>query len=107
MFFLIRCAFWLGLVFSAMEWPADTPKLPTATQAVAQVAALPLAAQAASQVVTGARKVCVRNPHACLEAADLASDLVRNEGKPAVKAAGRGNDTLAAADKAPAWRGRN
>lgn len=106
MFFLLRCAFWLGLVFSAMQWPGDAPKLPNANEASAQVAA---------HVATGVRKVCTRNPAACLEAASVASDFLKSQDKPgdkpadkpAAKPAGRGVDTLAAVDRSPVWRGRN
>jgi hypothetical protein len=41
MFFLLRSAFWLGLVFSQMTWPQDglAPALPAAVRVGADVAA--------------------------------------------------------------------
>jgi hypothetical protein len=93
MFFLIRTTFWLGLVFCAMDWPADAPSIPTKEVVVSA---------AAGQ----ASKLCARNPQACLEAAGLASDFVKPPA-PAQKPPGKPKaDTLEKVDKAPGWRGR-
>lgn len=95
MFFLLRTAFWLGLTFSAMEWPGAAPVPPTVDG---------IAAQATLQ----AAKLCAGTPRACLEAArafsgaKAASETPAAPGKPAKKKA----DTLDSADRAPAWRGR-
>jgi hypothetical protein len=58
MFFLLRCAFWLGLVFLNMDWKIDGPLLPStedvARQASAQCLANP---QVCAQVVAGAQSL--------------------------------------------------
>ena len=60
MWFLIRSAFWLGLVFAHMDWPADAPALPDA-RAVAS---------AATEKATA---LCVANAAACLKIASEAN----------------------------------
>ncbi len=60
MFFLLRSAFWLGIVFSQMTWPQDglAPALPAAVHAGSDVAA----------------KACAAHPRDCLA---VAATLVR------------------------------
>ncbi len=93
MFFLLRCAFWLGLAFSAMDGPSE---------GISAAAAGDIAAKAAAR----ASRVCLEHPRACVEAAKsaqgfgLKAEIRAPRGKPAK------NDTLEAADKAPPWRGR-
>jgi len=55
MLFLLRSAFWLGLVFSQMTWPRDglAPALPAAVHIGANIAA----------------KACSARPHDCLAVA--------------------------------------
>jgi hypothetical protein len=60
MFFLLRSAFWLGLVFSQMTWPLDglAPALPATVHVSANAAA----------------RACSARPRDCLA---LASALAR------------------------------
>ena len=60
MFFLLRCAFWLGLTFSMMDWPDGASPAPD-PGALAQAAA-----HAATQELA---KRCAADPQACLEGA--------------------------------------
>lgn len=69
MFFLIKCAFWLGIVFYCLPWP--TQERP---EAVARHAAGTIVAQAQKAVVDRALAACSSNPRACLEFARAASD---------------------------------
>ena len=69
MWFLIRSAFWLGLVFAHMDWPADTPALPDA-RAVAS---------AATEKATA---LCVANAAACLKIASEANAAMRANAAP-------------------------
>jgi hypothetical protein len=71
MFFLLRCVFWLGLVFYAMDWPGG-PSAGTVTGALGEVAA-----SAASAAVAGAapavRDLCLSRPTGCLALATAAA----------------------------------
>ena len=60
MFFLLRCAFWLGLTFAMIDWPDGASPAPDPT-ALAQAAA----AAAAQEIATR----CAANPQACIEGA--------------------------------------
>ncbi len=60
MWFLIRSAFWLGLVFMHMNWSTDAPD----RRALADAAA------------KGLSNLCASNPDACLRAAGRASQLL-------------------------------
>ncbi len=60
MFFLLRCAFWLGLTFAMMDWPDGASPAPDPS-ALAQAAA-----QAAAQEIAAR---CAANPQACLDGA--------------------------------------
>ena len=66
MFFLLRCAFWLGLTFSMMDWP-DGPSPAPDPRALAQAAA----DAAAQEIATR----CAAHPQACLESARKAEGL--------------------------------
>lgn len=81
MFFLLRCAFWLTIVYAAIFWPKDfDPKgaaeiLPKTRQ---------LAGAALEQAGAGIARACVSAPAACLEAAgnlNLTASAVRAAGK--------------------------
>ena len=91
MLFPVRLAFWLGLVYSAMDWPsgAASPDNPG-----------DLAAQAT--------RLCAAQPRACMEAARVAARLVASaEPSPSARAAPRKKiDTLAPGDKVAAWKGK-
>ncbi len=58
MFFLLRCAFWLGLTFAMMDWPDGPAPDPAAlAQAVTSAASQEIATR------------CAANPQACLDGA--------------------------------------
>lgn len=88
MFFLLRSAFWLGLVFVFLPAPGD-PLGETGSRLVRE--AREAAVGSAGQIAADAGRLCLDRTQACLEAAALLS------GRP-------GADTLAAADRAPPWR---
>ena len=60
MFFLLRCAFWLGLTFAMIDWP-DGPFPTFDPAALAQGAADKAGQEIASR--------CAADPQACLETA--------------------------------------
>jgi len=95
MFFLLRCTFWLGLVFANLSWHFDGPVLPSgqelATQAAQQCLASP---QACSNVMAGAEK---------LRSALTDPQPVSTPAKPGAHKVSA--DTLLSSDRAPAWRG--
>jgi hypothetical protein len=95
MFFLLRSAFWLGLTFSAMEWPSD---------GLSPSAASELAAQAAAH----ATRLCAENARECVEAARAARAIGAKapaaKSTPAARASAA--DTLDRADRAAPWKGR-
>ena len=80
MFFLLRCAFWLGLTFSMMDWPGGASPAPdpaALAQAASQAAARELATR------------CAANPQACMEGArkiealrKSASEITRPQERP-------------------------
>ncbi len=70
MWFLIRSAFWLGLVFSWIDWPGGAPTPPDA-------------AAIADSAATGAASLCAQHPGACLRVARQAARAA-----PAIAAAG-------------------
>jgi hypothetical protein len=81
MFFLLRCAFWLGLTFAMMDWPDGASPAPDPA-ALAQKAAAAVAEDIAAR--------CAADPLACLEAArkveglrKSASDFARPQERPA------------------------
>lgn len=100
MLFLLRCAFWLGLVFSALPWSGGTnPVAPLKLAEAAQTVARKAAATAATQ--------CSATPLECLEAAGKLNRLFE-----IVAAAGDGQETnsvspgtLNLIDRLPAWQG--
>jgi hypothetical protein len=94
MFFLIRCLFWLGMVFSqiaTIESGGASHFAPQAARSVTALSqnALKTAVQAGAEAAT---RHCASDPAACLS---LAAQVTR-------KAAS--HDTLQAGDRAPAWR---
>ncbi len=72
MFFLIRCTFWLSIVFYSMPWPQspDTPDgvFPAARKIAAGMAG-DLAAAAGTAVKAKLEEACVKFPAECLAAA--------------------------------------
>ena len=106
MFFLLRCAFWLGLVFFNMEWKIEEPILPSAAD---------LAGQATQQ--------CLDNPMACAKIIDTAKQLyaasvtpepaippkapLPAKVSPKAAAAKTSADSLRVEDRAPTWHGHH
>lgn len=86
MFFLLRCAFWLGLVFFNMDWRGGDSLLPSPDQA-ARVAA--------------AR--CLASPDICAKVVSGAQNLYMASiaGRAPPKAS---TDTLMDGDRRPAWQ---
>jgi len=68
MFFLIRVAFWLTIVFSAMAWPQDQRSDLSAPGLWPK--ALGMVGKVAEEVGAWGKKACVKTPLACLEAAN-------------------------------------
>jgi hypothetical protein len=85
MFFLIRCAFWLGLVFSALPWDGEDVRADL-TGGAAKVSAA---------VVEKAQSLCLQDPAACAQHAARIG-----------KALGTGvsQNSLLPGDLAPAWK---
>lgn len=105
--FLLRCLFWLGLVFSQIaqhEGTYGSALVGQATMAAGgQVAKLgPLAAgQAAGlgrMAANAAEQRCRAEPTACLALAAQAANALKPD------AVAASSDTLSASDRAPAWR---
>jgi len=97
MFFMARVIFWLGLTFSAMDWPADNSTGQAATE---------LASKGATKVT----RLCVENPRACLSAAQAIDQAGKSRERRANARSKHSKpiaDTLEAPDRAPAWRGRS
>ncbi|MDB5545361.1 MAG: hypothetical protein JWO64_2510 [Hyphomicrobiales bacterium] len=84
MFFLIRCIFWLGIVFMALPW--DSAGLRADISGQAEQAARALAAQA--------QAICVKDPIACAAQAISLG-----------KGAAHSQHNLQPGDFVPAWRG--
>ena len=73
MMFLLRCAFWLGLTFSLMDWPDGASPAPDPSALAAQ------AAQIATQEVATR---CAASPQACLEGARRLEDFRKSASDP-------------------------
>ena len=91
MLFLVRLAFWLGLAFSAMEWPSGA-----------------LSPDNAGDLAAQATRLCAAQPRACMEAARVATRIVASaEPSPPARAVPRKKiDTLAPGDRVAAWKGK-
>ena len=106
MFFVVRSAFWLGLVYSAIDWPGDGRLTDDLKEA-----AKPVATQAMSAATTKIEKTCVSNLPACIDGAArlnrLASDAADVAKPHPVPGRPRSTsvDTLTPGDLAPHWRG--
>lgn len=70
MFFLLRSAFWLGLVFVILPAPGD-PRGETGGRLMRE--ARDAAAESAGRVAVDAGRLCLQRTQACLEAAALLS----------------------------------
>ena len=97
MFFLLRCVFWLGLLFSQIA-DREGQSLTHLAQPAAQQAQA-----GAARVAQAAADQCRAQPAACLAAAAKLSEAGRrltNEN------AAPSQDSLRDEDRAPAWRSR-
>lgn len=98
--FLLRCLFWLGLVFSQIAQLEGTGAAPFFGQAGALGQQAGGWGQIAAQA---AEKQCRANPAQCLAQASsvakaaLALNSAKSDGA-------LGHDSLTSADRAPAWR---
>jgi hypothetical protein len=92
MFFLFRCLFWLGLVFSqiAVQEGTDAPALVRQTA----LAATHQASSLGQNAVDAAGKKCASAPESCLALAAQAARL--NPGP--------SRDTLNSGDRVSSWR---
>jgi hypothetical protein len=99
MFFLFRCLFWLGLVFShiAAQEGFNAATLFDAGAPIASESAASLGRIALDAVV----RQCRAEPEKCLALAARASRLAPQPASPNPNAS---RDTLNAGDRAPTWR---
>jgi len=99
--FLIRSAFWLGLVFHAMPW--GDVRLSDIAPSPAQTLAAGLALESGDAGAAGAiARAALRG---ALEP-DPAGETARSPSlEPPAKAKRASTDTLSVADRAPTWRG--
>ena len=99
MFFLLRSALWLGLVFSAMDWPRDGG-IASDIQAISA----PAVAQGRAAMAEKIRKTCLESMADCIEGAArlnrLATDLAdqKTTAVASLRAAPGGIDALLAQD---------
>ena len=86
MYFLIRCVFWLGLVFMALPWDGASLRadLSSGTE------------EATRLVAREAQALCARDPIGCASKAISAGNVFE---------AAPSQNTLRPTDLAPAWRG--
>jgi hypothetical protein len=104
--FLLRSAFWLGLVFHAMSW--GDARLTDVVPSPAQTLAAGLAAQSGDGGAAGAiARAVLRGalePRAA-ETKTAARAEPSPKTEPSAKTKRPSVDTLSVADRAPAWRG--
>ncbi len=98
--FLLRSAFWLGVVFNAMPWGETrlTDVVPAARQRAAGVAIEGRDSEAASAIAGAVLRTALSSRTATAGAA-------ATRAKPAVAAKRASVDTLTAEDRLPPWRG--
>ncbi len=92
MFFLIRCIFWLGLVFVALPWNGEEVGSALADQAE----------EIGRAATDKAQALCLKDPVACANHAATAARLL---GGTTPTSASASQNTLLPSDLAPAWRG--
>ncbi len=80
MFFLVRCAFWLSIVFTSMAWTSDPRALkvaqPHALRDAVLQGGLALAGAAKDAAIHKAEAWCVNSPRQCLADAGQLTALV-------------------------------
>ena len=95
MFFLLRSAFWLSVVFSAMNWPEDCgPMLSPQTELKA------VASQLLTNATSEATKACTASPRECLELASKLHSFQAGDVKAKPTSTPRSVDTLKTSDLA-------
>lgn len=99
--FLLRSAFWLGLVFHAMSW--GDARLTDFVPSPSQTLAAGLAAQSGDGQAVSAIAGAVLRGALEPQSASLAKTAARAESPAKVKRPSI--DTLSAADRLPVWRG--
>jgi hypothetical protein len=103
--FLLRCLFWLGLVFSQIAQLEGSTAASFAGQAAARAAGgvVQQAGGLGQMAAQAVEKQCRANSAQCLGGAAFAAQAVLSaQGAKADGAAG--HDSLTASDRAPAWR---
>lgn len=94
MFFLIRCLFWLGLVFSHIAEQQGF-------NAAALLGQRPPVTGLGGMALEAASRECRAEPAKCLALATAASRLAPLAGSPTPPTS---RDTLNSGDRAPAWK---
>lgn len=109
MFFLVRSAFWLGVVFSAMPWNGeDKPHGPSHALQAVRSAAHSAAGTASAAAGFAASSYCAAHPSECLGAARKLTELfekVSAEGD-ILAAPAAPQASLSPQDLSPVWRGK-
>ncbi len=102
MFFLLRCLFWLGLVFSHIATLEGTNAAAIAAQGAQAASA---SANGFGRIATdAASRQCRAEPKQCLALAAQAVRLSQNAGDLEQALATPSRDTLNSGDRVPAWR---
>lgn len=91
--FLIKCTFWLGLVFVALPDHPEFPRAQTLPSAQARPVAQSLAGKGAEAISGKVADFCAKQPARCLELAARAQALAG------------GASSLRPDDLLPAWSG--
>jgi hypothetical protein len=94
--FLLRCLFWLGLVFSQIAQMEGSNAAALADAAARAASAQAFAAGVAA--TQAGERQCRAEPAKCLALAAQFAGAAKAE------RAGSGHDSLTSADRAPAWR---
>jgi hypothetical protein len=88
MWFLIRAAFWLSVVFALLPWPEDSGVRPSAPAAIWSRSRDAIGA-ALGKVQAASAKVCGESPLACLETAAGLAQVVAAKRPESADAASR------------------
>jgi hypothetical protein len=92
MFFMLRCLFWLSLVYMALPWDGVSLRADLTSHAQ----------QASRVIVREAQDICAKDPIGC---ATQAIALGKAFDIASLASASASQNTLRPADLAPAWRG--
>jgi hypothetical protein len=104
MFFLVRCVFFLGLVFSWIDWSGEGN-----LAADIRTAATPLAESAVAAASAKVEKTCLAAIRDCVEGAARINRLASDVADAAASRPGASrkpsSDTLTVSDRGPRWQG--